>query len=455
MKARKKAEFLDSNLKKLLKGTGEYFFTKEVIWTVQDDENGELTMAFTTLSNLFNSPEQTMTKDDIFNKEKDLLDLTARAVIWYPTDAIQERRTALFDRFLDLKNKVNSMKGAEEYLDGRSYAQNLKEKQKEKAIRKAYENKTYTSLTSATFFPVLFFRLDLMNMRELMSFIVTLSLYITLSGIDSSTGSDEHFKENPEEQSAPQKRELRINVNDFQIPFYRPGFKKLATDVCKGMAAQGLFKNFDFKTCYDILETMAPISFLKLCEWDDYFYKTNSGKEVIRERFKYGKKPLNEWNDVQKTDFLISCICSTVQDLRDEKTPRSLKDAKDTQGNMEYILQGVPEYWFNFYLERMNHYYARRGNEAELHCAKVLLDDMSEYFNLKDCSVTKADIPARMSELKNLANLAILMNPKWTSDEKDELWHNVYQMNIPDVPRIICRSENSGKDEGKGQNTHE
>ena len=218
-----------------------------------------------------------------------------------------------------------------------------------------------------------------MNSKELITLIVNLSLYITLFSPESApNGSEEHFDREEKEGNNVEKREVRINVGEFQMPFYRPGFKRLTTDICNHMSKQGFFKHFDFETCYDVLETMAPISFLKLCEWDDYFYKVNNGKEVLREKSKYGKKPLNKWNDVQKIDFLVSCICSTVQDLRDEKTPRALKDAEDTQGNMEYILQGVPEYWFNHYLEQINYYYAKKGNTNSMYCPKVLLDDMSE-----------------------------------------------------------------------------
>ena len=63
-------------------------------------------------------------------------------------------------------------------------------------------------------------------------------------------------------------------------------------------------------------------------------------------------------------------------------------------------------------------------------------------------------MPERMSELKNLANMAIYINPNWTNDEKDELWDCVHQMNIPDVPRIILRAENPKKENGN-EKTHE
>ena len=456
----KKAKTLNTELRKIIKGVGEYFLSQETVWFTRDDDEGNLQPAFSNISKLFDSSVSMLSKDDIWKKEKDIINLAAKAVIWHPSKAVDEK-VGLFDAVIDLKDRVDTWKDIED-SEPHVWEEKLKREAREAKADKIQDNMTYSSLTGAGVCFDLFYNLGLIDSKELMAMTVAWALTMhQISKAQKGEAQEQQPEEAPEDmegmdpdEANPEvKKETIEGSSDFQIPLSPCQLRQIAIDISERLKEQDCFKNFDLKTGLKILGMISPIVFLKVYQLDDYYFTENSARDLRREKFRY-RKPLAKWNDLQKMVYLSAFICSTVQDLEDEKTPHSIKDAKDTQGNLERILEGVPEYWFRNYLDRINYTFAQKGTDADLNCAKVILDDVSQCFDADDFSFETKDLPARLSEMKNLACLAICINPKWDVDEKDEFLDNVESLGIKSVPHIVIK--HSRPDDNRGEEkTHE
>ena len=113
---------------------------------------------------------------------------------------------------------------------------------------------------------------------------------------------------------------------------------------------------------------------------------------------------------------------------------------------------GLVSLWNN-----LNLYFSKTEDIAKKHSVKVLLDDLGYCFKSGGdygvgVLVGKDDIPRRLSELKDLANQAVYINPKWKKQQKDNIWGYIFDMNIASLPRFVS-SRVPLKDDG--QKTHE
>lgn len=447
LKARKRAAYLDTKLRHLLKGTGKYFLSSKTDSFTQKNE--KVKTAYSTLSKLFGDSASIMTKKEILAKEKDVLKLFSDAVNWKNQDKNKEKTNldkSILEWAKELEKIESDEKHSDLFNDGKNTTEDAKPVNSSRRARLDYieKNETYSSLEASQVYFSLFFRLGLINKKGLELMEDRWNEYLDWQ--PKKEDSDEDFDDSPEEDD-----ETREDVYKEEVSFslYEKESESVLQKIAKEVQDKKYSNDFDLETCVHILRKTEPLFLLKAIQLRDFEFEEKTAEDV-KFNIKKFQKPLNRFDDYEKMNSLALIVGATIQDLRDDGTKNCIKDAKNMCNELDCLLEGVPEYWFNFFMERFNYYYAKTDNPATVHSAKVLLDNMVNCFNCDTNGVSKENISHRLSGLKDLANRAVYLNPKWTETQKDNFWHGIFQMTRP---RVVKNAERP-HDEGK-QNTHE
>lgn len=467
----KKINSLDTQLRQLSKDVGKYFLSNETVLSLLNNENEKLSTAYANVSKLFYDSEQIISKEEVLTREEDILDLFENAVSWKTSDEKDEKKDLsdwIFKWRKELAKIKEDVKNDDVHDDIKNAVENVKlrevfKKQELDRLYKRSMNYFYTDVELIHF--KLFYKLGLINHKGL-----TLMEDLLIEHLDEMSKKEE--KDNPfeayekfekdntdyeeDEEYDDEEDEEDEFEEDYSISLYEPKNQDILNKMSKKLKDKRYSNDFDLNTSINVLELVNPLLTLKAVQLDDMRWDENTAQEVEYEKKKF-QKPLNQFNDLEKIALLNCIISTTIQDLKGQKLPPAVRDANVMQDLLNDLLEGVPEYWFSFFMEQFNLYFSKTEDIAKKHSVKVLLDDLGYCFKSGGdygigVLVGKDDIPRRLSELKDLANQAVYINPKWKKQQKDNIWGYIFDMNIASLPRFVS-SRVPLKDDG--QKTHE
>ena len=450
----KRADYLEKQLRYSLRDVGKYFLSQETIMSMLYSQNEKVTTAYSNLSKLFSNSNRMITKQEVLEKEEEVLELVKRAAIWNPVEEVKQK-TSMFEWSYEWISQISRMIENEKIKDvlgvaGRSALENAKLRHilKKEERKRLNKNNTYCYVDGINVGFGLFGELGLVNEEGMLAVDEIWDEY--LFKLQESKQEDD-FSE------TESVLDESIFEEEISFPLYGSKFDKMLKKIDKELRKEGHSNNFDLNTCMYILKQATPILLLKYVQVESVVYDKDTVQDLKFERKKF-PQPLSQLTNLEKTSLLTSVIDATIQDLKEKGTNECLRDARITRDRLDYALEGVPEYyWLNFLVEQSNHLLRPTTDPAKANSAKVLLDDMANCFNIngrEESIVKKTNIPLCLSELKDLANIAVCLNPKWDNQEKENFLASIYDMNIASYPRFIL-SKNPNTNEEEGQNTHE
>ncbi|MBP5534941.1 MAG: hypothetical protein J6Y03_05520 [Alphaproteobacteria bacterium] len=451
----KRADYLEKQLRYSLRNVGKYFLSQETVMSMLYSQNEKVTTAYSNLSKLFNNSIRMITKQEVLEKEKEVLELVKKAAVWNPVEDVKQK-AFLFDWSYEWISQLSRMIENEKLKDvlgvsGRSVLEDAKWRRifKKEEIKRLLKNNTYCYVDGMNVDFDLFGKLGLVSEEGMLAVDEIWDEY--LFKLQESKQEDDFS----ETESVPDES---IFEEEISFPLYGSKLDNILKKIDKEVHKEGFSNNFDLNTCMNILKQAAPILLLKYLQLESVVYDKDTVQDLKFERKKF-PRPLPQLSNLEKISLLSSIIDATTQDLKEKGTDECLRDARITRDRLDYALEGVPEYyWLNFFVEQSNHLLRQTSNPAKANSAKVLLDDMADCFNIRgreESIVKKTNIPLCLSELKDLANIAVCLNPKWDNQEKENFLASIYDMNIASYPRFIVSSKNPNTNEEEGQNTHE
>lgn len=480
---RQKADNLDTLLHQMPKGIGKYFLSNETVLSLLNNENKKVATAYNNISKLFYDSEQIMSKEEVLTKEGDILDLFENAVSWKTTDEKNEKieKKDLSDWIFKWRKDLEKIKEDVKNDDVRDSVKNaaenakLKEIFKEQELNRLYaKSRNYFYTDAELVYFKLFYKLGLVNQAGLTLMNDLLAEH--LDKMSKKTKEDpfeayekfEELKDNTDyeeddddfdeyEDNDEYEEDDDEDEEEYSISLYEPKNQEILNKISKKVKDQRYSNDFDFNISIYVLRQINPLLQLKSVQLDDMRWdEADTAQEVEHEKNKF-QKPLNQFNDLEKISLLNCIVSTTIQDLKKQKLPAGVRDANVMKDLLNDLLDGLPEYWFDFFMEQFNHYFSKTDNIAKIHSAKVLLEDLSYCFRSgRECGlgvpVKKEDIPCRLSKLKLLANQAVYMNPKWKKRQKDDIWGYIFDLNIASLPHLVS-SKVPLKD--YGQKVHE
>ena len=510
---KQRAQKLETGLKDVLKGVGEYFLTHDTAWYTRGENAEKLQNTFSWFSRVFDISKDIPDKTELLAKERNMLNLLDNAIIWYPVDT-QNKRKELFDCTFDMNLKIQQMQNKErkkeKLLGQKTGCKSLgKAKENPKMIKernKITRNKVYLSMDSENIVLSMFYSLGTLSLTDLDMLVKELEpipgFFMSLSQDENEVDDDkiqiieadgkimdlEDYDDDDDDDDdddtitkdknqekdkdetdnfdilkLPKSNNIWTNKDEegifadldddcviqstlpeFIVSLYDPHQLNVLKQVSSSLKDKGFLKNFDLMGSLAILRKMEPIIMLKANELSSNDFEDKTAEGIYDEIKKHGRKALKDLPLESKMELLSCFTAATVQDLEDKKDWRSIKLVDDIQTNLMYALEGVPEYLHEKAVDEINTFMAQKCTPAEQLAHTTLLSNIAKCFrpiNSLKQFVKKEDIPERLMNLKDLANQAIFVNPKWDAKQKDDFWYAVSQMGIQNVP-VKLRSSN-------------